>query len=129
MAARAMAMTGSSTLPRHLRDGTGPTRRVSEVRPMKIRHVTLVAAALAAALLGMPTAHAAGPCADLFGPDPTAYYQCVLNAHAQFTSSGGLGVAGGHTTSVYPDGGRDECDYHGAPGLGSGSCQYFPPGS
>ncbi len=95
----------------------------------------LVGVAAVSVVLG-PFAHAAGKCADQMAGNLQAYYGCIGHTSARCTESGGynefgrptqtLGIVHGHITCVYPDGSRDECDYHGIPGYGAGTCDNFP---
>jgi hypothetical protein len=83
----------------------------------------LAPAVLIAPWILMPLAPAnAGVCTDK--TNPTAYMVCAGNANVQ---CGGIGMFGtSHQTCSYPDGSRDECDWHMTSLTSStGSCQWF----
>lgn len=83
----------------------------------------------ATAALGMwvvvpsPTANADGQCTAK--TNAQAHQACVANADGQ---CGGIGMFGAsHMTCTYPDGSRDECDWHMTSlTTTAGSCTWFP---
>lgn len=70
-----------------------------------------------------PTASADGRCTDK--TNAQAHQVCVANADGQ---CGGIGMFGAsHSTCTYPDGSRDECDWHMTSlTTTGGSCTWFP---
>jgi hypothetical protein len=88
-----------------------------------MKRTLLAAAVLAAWPLAPATAHADGPCTTK--TNPNAYHVCSGLNDAQ---CGGIGMWGvSHSTCTYPDGSRDECDWHITSLTSStGGCTWFP---
>jgi hypothetical protein len=115
----------SNPAERGVRGGTFPC-----MRKMTAAVIAWLAGAAAVSLILAHPAHATRQCADQMAGNLQAYYGCVGNSLARCAESGGpaqtLGILRGHITCVYPDGSRDECDYNGIPGYGTGTCNNFP---
>lgn len=96
-----------------------------------MRQIKWFQAAPAAAMVAwmvtpLPSAHADGQCTDK--TNAQAHQVCMAMANGQ---CGGIGAFGAsHTTCTYPDGSRDECDWHMTSLTSTaGSCTWFatPP--
>jgi hypothetical protein len=91
----------------------------------RMMKAVLVAAALVAPWILMPLApaNAAGQCTDK--TNPQAHQTCMGMANGQ---CGGIGMFGAsHSTCTYPDGSRDECDWHiTSLTSATGTCTWFP---
>ena len=89
--------------------------------------VTSGAAALIAwMVIPSPAAHAVGRCTDK--TNAQAHQVCIANADGQCGGIGGFGMS--HATCTYPDGSRDECDWHMTSlTTNAGTCTWFstPP--
>jgi len=90
---------------------------------LAFRIASLVLLAIPCFTIPDPMAHADGVCTGK--TNPTAYLVCAGNSNIQ---CGGIGIFGvQHQTCTYPDGSRDECDWHLTSFTTSeGGCQWFP---
>lgn len=92
-------------------------------RIMRLKALPATAALGMWTLMPLPTANADGLCTDK--TNAQAHQTCLANADGQ---CGGIGMFGAsHTTCTYPDGSRDECDWHMTSfTTTAGSCTWFP---
>jgi hypothetical protein len=90
---------------------------------MWLKGMPVAAALVAWMVMPSTSANAAGQCTDK--TNPQAHQVCIANANGQ---CGGIGAFGAsHSTCTYPDGSRDECDWHITSLTSStGSCTWFP---
>ena len=93
---------------------------------MGLKAIPAIATLVGWILLPAPSANADGQCTDK--TNAQAHQVCMAMANGQ---CGGIGMFGvSHSTCTYPDGSRDECDWH-LTSLTStaGSCTWFasPP--
>lgn len=92
-------------------------------RIMWLKAVSAAAVLVAWMFIPSTAANAAGQCTDK--TNPQAHQVCIANANGQ---CGGIGMFGAsHSTCTYPDGSRDECDWHiTSLTTATGSCTWFP---